>query len=232
MGFQRGEHRFRGRRLAAAGCLLLASCGAVPPKPSPDAGQPPEIEPDVVQRMDDKRIQALEREVKRLKTDLLRAEHALVAVESRLESSYSRANAVSSLAEAQMQLNKASRVAPWRSRKIEQARDKLAVAQKHIDNEYFGAAMFFVYRANRIVEELNHEARIVEATPEAMFINGTRVNIRSGPSTDDEILAVLGQGTPVIRETHQDNWVLVRTLTGMLGWVHESLVTNKEQSGS
>lgn len=161
--------------------------------------------------------------------DLARAEDALVTVESRLQSSYSRANAVSSLAEARMQLNKASGVAPWRSHKIEEARDKLSVAQKHIDNQYFGAAMFFVYRANRIVEELNYEADVVRTTPGAMFINRAKVNLRRGPSTDNEILAVLSKGTPVIRESRQGDWVLVRTLTGFVGWVYSSLVTGKEQ---
>ena len=187
----------------------------------------PTVDAELLHRAE--RVQALEREVQRLKIDLVRAEDALIGVESRLRSGHSRANAVSSLAEAQMQLNRAAKVAPWRSETISEARDKLDIAQKHIDNEYFGAAVFFVYRANRIVEELNHEADIVDKTSQVMFVNRPRVNLRIGPTTEDEILTILVRGTPVVRERKKDEWLLVRTLTGIVGWVHYSLVTSKKR---
>ena len=195
------------------------------PSPPPTAS----VETELLYRAERERVQALEREVERLKMDLVRAEDALIGVESRLRSGHSRANAVSSLAEAQMQLNKAAKVAPWRSEIIGVARDKLDIAQKHIDNEYFGAAVFFVYRANRIVEELTYEANIVDQTSQVMFVNRPRVNLRAGPSTGDEILTILAQGTPVVREKKIDEWFLVRTLTGIVGWVHHELVTSKER---
>ena len=190
------------RLIAVASCAVLIGCAdllsqATSPSTGPvqDAEKVtltepqtppvPDIGTELYHRADAERVQALEREVERLKTDLIRAEDALITVESRLRSGHSRANAVSSLAEAQMQLNKASEIAPWRSDIIKDARDKLDIAQKHIDNEYFGAAVFFVYRANRIVEELNYEASIVGKTSEVMFINRPRVNLRAGPSTDE-----------------------------------------------
>ena len=196
---------------------------------APSVPTPAQVEIELLRRAEIERVQALEREVERLKMDLLRAEDALVGVETQLRSGHSRANAVSSLAEAQMQLNKAAKTAPWRAETINEARDKLGIAQKHIDNEYFGAAVFFVYRASRIVEELNHEADIVDKTSQVMFINRPRVNLRSGPSTTDEILTILVRGTPVVREKKMDEWFLVRTLTGIVGWVHYELVTSKER---
>ena len=232
--------------ITIASCVVLTSCAEVRslvPSPTtapaqdveeipltePKVPPVPDVETELYHRADAERVQALEREVERLKADLVRAEDALITVESRLRSGHSRANAVSSLAEAQMQLNKASETAPWRPDIIEDARDKLDIAQKHIDNEYFGAAVFFVYRANRIVEELNYEASIVDKTSEVMFINRPRVNLRAGPSTDKEILTVLVRGTPVVREKKRDEWMLVRTLTGIVGWVHRSLVTSRER---
>ena len=62
-----------------------------------------------------------------------------------------------------------------------------------------------------------------------MFINRPRVNMRAGPSTDGEILTVLVRGTPVVREKKMNEWFLVRTFTGILGWVHYTLVTSKER---
>ena len=230
--------------LVPTSCALIAGCAELPwttPSTDTEPGREvqetrlavssppptPTVDTELLHRAE--RVQALEREVQRLKMDLVRAEDALIGVESRLRSGHSRANAVSSLAEAQIQLNKAAKVAPWRLETISEARDKLEIARKHIDNEYFGAAVFFVYRANRIVEELNHEADIVDKTSQVMFINRPRVNLRGGPSTEEEILTTLVQGTPVVRERKKDEWFLVRTLTGIVGWIHYSLVTSKER---
>lgn len=241
MNFLQGRHGSTTRWLTAVTvCALVAGCAVTQPETQPEAE--PEAEPvvkaapevaeaesEAARRADEERIRALEREVERLKMDLVRAEDTLVAVESRLESGHSRANAVSSLAEAQMQLNKTSDAAPWRPQEIDRARGKLDIAQKHIDDEYFGAAMFFIYRANRIIEQLNYEFGIVEASPQAMFVNRPRINLRSRPSIEDEILAVLTEGTPVIREERQGSWILVHTLNGLVGWVHQSLVTGKSR---
>lgn len=228
-------------------CALIVSCAELQPKTSspvttgqnkPDVLPIPtttvkdsklvkDSESDLIRRAEIEHVHTLEREVARLKMDLVRAENTLIAVESKLRSGYSRATAVSALAEAQIQLNKASRVAPWRLETIGEARDKLDIAQKHIDEEYFGAAVFFVYRANRIVEDLNYEANIVDNSAQAMFINRPKVNLRSGPSTSEDIVKILVQGTPVVREKQKGEWFLVRTLTGTVGWVHRSLLTSK-----
>lgn len=222
-------------------CALIVSCAELQPKTSspvttvqnrPDVLPIPtttvmDSESDLIRRAEIEHVHTLEREVARLKMDLVRAENTLIAVESKLRSGYSRATAVSALAEAQIQLDKASRVAPWRLETIGEARDKLDIAQKHIAEEYFGAAVFFVYRANRIVEDLNYEANIVDNSAQAMFINRPKVNLRSGPSTSEDIVKILVQGTPVVREKQKGEWFLVRTLTGTVGWVHRSLLTTK-----
>lgn len=218
----------------STGCAELmpettASAPAVRNKPDvlPIPAAVTDSEAELIRRAEFERVQSLEREVERLRMDLRRAEDALIVVESKLRSGHSRAAVVSALAEAQIQLNKVSRAAPWRPDTISEAQDKLHMAQKHIDEEYFGAAVFFVYRANRIVEDLNYEASIVDSSAQVMFINRPKVNLRSGASTAEEILQVMVQGTPVVREKQKGEWVLIRTLTGMVGWVHRSLLTSK-----
>lgn len=215
-------------------CILMASCADLQRE---RAGTPVALQPvpvsatysdgELVRRAETDRLSALEREVERLKMDLERAEDALIAVESKLRTGHSRAAAVSALAEAHMQLNRASRVAPWQSKTISEARDKLKIAQKHIDEGYFGTAVFFVYRANRMVEDLRYEASIIENSTQAMFINRPKVNLRSGPSTHTEVLRILVEGTPVVKEKQMKEWVLVRTLGGAVGWIHRTLLTSK-----
>ena len=221
-------------------CSLGAGCAQFQPKAeitAPQGQNSPDVLPipaavidseaELIRRAEIERVHSLEREVERLKMDLLRAEDALIVVESKLRSGHSRAAVVSALAEAQLQLNKVSQIAPWRPDTISQAQDKLEMAQKHIDEEYFGAAVFFVYRANRIVEDLNYEANIVDSSTQVMFVNRPKVNLRSGASTQEEIIQVLVQGTPVVREKQKGDWVLIRTLAGAVGWIHRSLLTSK-----
>jgi SH3-like domain-containing protein len=45
-----------------------------------------------------------------------------------------------------------------------------------------------------------------------------------GPSTEEEVLTVLTLGTPVFPEGRDLEWILVRTVAGPVGWVHESLL--------
>ena len=46
----------------------------------------------------------------------------------------------------------------------------------------------------------------------------------AAPSTDARVIAVLSDATPVFPERREDDWVLVRTAAGPVGWVHSSLL--------
>ncbi|MCG8590503.1 MAG: SH3 domain-containing protein [Proteobacteria bacterium] len=188
---------------------------------------PPVVDVEVLRRAESERAEALDREVKRLRADLQRAEGALVAVESGLRGQHTRASAVSSLAEARIQVERAAAEAPWRAGEIGEARGKLEVAERHIADGYFGAALFFVYRAQRIAETVEAEADQVQRTPETRYVRGRRVNLRAGPSTDNAVLSVLTRGTPVFPEGHDHDWVLVRTARGRVGWIHDSLIARR-----
>jgi Bacterial SH3 domain len=222
------------RWLVVLGFVVTAGCADLFPGTKKDVPEPvpaPEVKDtasDARVRRDQDRIRALEREVERLKADLNRAENTLVSVESGLRAGHTRADAVSALAEAHIQLNKATRLAPWRTDAIKEAGEKLDLARQNIDSGRFGAAVFFVYRANRIIEELQYESEMIKEHEGVFFINAAQVNIREGPSTDHTILSVLTSGTPVIQVERKDKWVLVRTTAGLVGWVHVSLLDRKQ----
>jgi hypothetical protein len=103
---------------------------AAPPSAEPPTSSEPTIGEDVYRRAESDRAGRLQQEVDRLRDDLRRAEEALVAVESGLRSRNGRADAVSSLAQARIEVERASQEAPWRGSEITEARAKLDEADK------------------------------------------------------------------------------------------------------
>lgn len=187
----------------------------------------PTIDVAIYRRAEVDRASQLEMEIARLRDDLRQAEEALVLAESGLRGSHSRADAVSSIAEARIEVERAASLAPWRSAAIEEARGKLEEANSQIQEGHFGAALFFVYRATRIAELLEGEAKIVSERPGTRYVRSRRVNLRAGPSTSEEVVGVLAEGTPVFPELQEDVWMLVRVTSGSVGWVHQSLLRDE-----
>jgi hypothetical protein len=207
--------------IAAAGCATAKPC---PPPPEPAPSTVGEIEIEVHRRAETERAAQLAKQVERLRADLAQAEEALVIAESGLSGDHTRAGAASSLAETRIQVERAAERAPWRAAEVEEARAKLAEANRQIAEGHYGSALFFVYRAQRIAENIEVEATRVRQQPEVRFVGATLVNMRSGPSTHDPVLRTLAHGTPVFAERGHAGWVLVRASTGDVGWVHQSLL--------
>jgi hypothetical protein len=208
--------------------LLLGACllgcqtggGACPPEAAS-----PVIGSDVYRRAHVSRSEFFEREVERLRADLRQAEESIVAMESGLRGFQSRADAVSALAEARIALDRVERKVPWRQDQVNEARGKLAEAANQLERGHVGSAVFFASRAERITNNLVDEARQVEQWSDRRLVDGGAfVNLRAGPSLDYRVIDQLPKRTPVFPErTHQD-WKLVRTPAGQVGWVHESLL--------
>jgi hypothetical protein len=202
--------------------LLAAGCAKPAPRAVPVA---PVVQDDhrVYEQAERDRAQLLEREVERLTADLAAAEQALVSAESGLRGASSRADAVSTLAGARIQIDRARDQAPWQSPSLDEAGEKLDEAQRQIDAENFGSAIFFAHRAERIAKRAREESEIAQAEEGFRRIAGDRVNLRDGPSTNHGVLAVLTRGTPVFPEREETEWLLIRTARGRVGWIHTSL---------
>lgn len=200
-------------------CATPRPVAVVAPAPLP---APPD-DRHVYEQAERDRARLLEREVERLVTDLEAAEQALVSAESGLRGEASRADAVSTLAGARIQVDRARQEAPWQET-LAEATEKLEEAQSQIEAERFGAAIFFARRAERIAGRAQEEAGLAQRDEGARRIAGDRVNLREGPSTGDGVIAVLGRGTPVFPEREQAEWLLIRTARGRVGWIHASLV--------
>lgn len=241
-------------RLLLASALLLATlqpgCGVTTMRPDADpasrgaarsttsddpaAEQPSAIDgsgagaealqAELFRQAETDRAANLEREIERLQADLERAEAALVEAESGLAASRGRADAISALAVARIRVERADARAPWRSEAVAAARSKLAEAERQVAAGRFGAALFFVYRAQRGADAILREASQVRESPNAKQIRAARVNLRAGPSTQDLVLAVLTAGTPVIEQAAEGDWKLVQVIGGPAGWIHRQLL--------
>jgi hypothetical protein len=178
----------------------------------------------VYQRLATERTHLLERENERLRADLRAAEETLLQIESGMRGTQRRAEAVSMLAEARIQVDRASERAPWRQSTAAEARGKLDEAERQLAEGHFGSAIFFVSRATRIAASLDAEADSIARNPSARSVGPYRVNLRAEPSTESGVLAVLAGRTPVFVEGSENGWALVRTFAGEIGWVREDLL--------
>lgn len=213
----------------ALGCAQTAELHGDPPEapaPNRDELELPAANRDaaIYRAAQDARTASLEREVARLEADLNQAEEAMVTIESGLRGPHSRADAVSTVADVRIAIERAARLAPWRGDDIERARAKIAEAERQLRAGHSGSALFFASRADRIAEALSEEAEQVARVPAARFIGASRANLRSGPSKHERVLTVLPTSTPVFPERSEDGWLLVRTPSGPVGWVHDSVL--------
>jgi SH3-like domain-containing protein len=87
--------------------------------------------------------------------------------------------------------------------------------------------VFFASRAQRIADGLREEARSASSVQGSRVVTAQRVNLRAGPSTNESVLGVLPQWTPVMPQRSEGEWVLVRTPDGIAGWVHISLLGDR-----
>jgi hypothetical protein len=232
-----GPRRRRGAVLAgiAAGLvpfLIFSGCAALDRRSSPAVFFNDTATTEIYTQAGIDRATQLELEVERLRADLREAEEAMVAIESGLRGVQGRADAVSTLAESRIAVERASRNVPWRGERVLEAQQKIEEAERQFQAGHTGSAVFFASRARRIAAALNAEAKRVASTPGARFIGGRRVNLRAGPSTEDRILYVLVGGTPVFPEREDGEWVLVLTPSGQVGWVHGSLLRDDWFSSS
>ena len=136
------------RSLGRSACALLAAVvatGCASPSSNSSGDTPPLEDIVVYHRAESDLAKQLGIEVNRLRADLRRAEEALIEVESGLRGSHTRANAVSAIAETRILVKRTARQAPWRTEESREAESKLAEADRQVQQNNPGAALFFVY---------------------------------------------------------------------------------------
>ena len=126
-----------------------------------------------------------------------------------------------------MNVSTAARSTPWRREAVREAKLKLEDASRQIRAGHFGSAIFFAGRARRISEALIEESEAFDSSEKTRYVRGEGVRLRIGPSTEDTVVELLKRNTPVYRERTRGEWVLIRTASGLVGWVHASLLVKR-----
>ncbi len=108
------------------------------------------------------------------------------------------------------------------------------------NQQQFDSLVSFVYNlgSNIIIGDNEFKKIFTAVTPEEgtskkdAYINATDVNLRSGPSTSDKVVATLNTGDllTLVKTEPENNWYQVKTQDGKAGYVYADYVTKGKPS--
>ena len=177
---------------------------------------------------------------KRLKAQeqmLDEAVHEVVRAKAKLRTIESRAEAASTMAEAEIAIRAAKESlaadAGSHGQNLKRAEELLKMSTQEFKNENYGGALYLAGQARGHIHSLQlvrSQAEGGATQPgETLFSQPLplkilkRCNFRQTPDLRGQIIEVLDEGTMIVGFAHKDNWLRVHTEDGEDGWVHQSL---------
>jgi hypothetical protein len=161
-----------------------------------------------------------------------------VRAKAKLRSLESRAEAASTMAEAEIAMKTIRGRTPERQKDPEllQVERFLEMSAKEFEKENYGGALYLASQAKNLLtvaqgppvrgEQLAPVAgEILFAAALPLQITKTS-NVREGPGLDFRVLATLEKGTRVTGYSYKGQWVRVRG-DGLSGWVFQTLVSGQ-----
>lgn len=236
--------------LLAAAAVLGGSCRLPPPQDPERAGTgrsvpppPPLRSPTVVrdtlleQRAAqlELRLLAKEAEVEELQGRLDDARREVVRAMARAQSLATRAEAASTMAEAEIALQALANAATTsRQAEIGQGRQLLALAAAEFNKQNYGGALYLATQAKSAAAAgqarlgagergVGREGEVPFAVP-LRLQTISRANVRAGPGANYAIAYTLDGGSALIAYAYTDQWVRVSDETGRPGWVYQALI--------
>ncbi len=226
------------------GSLMLGGCASAPPPPpsapaSPAAGLPAET--DAARSIAQLRLRLLEQQIQNaeLQKKLDDAIQEVIRANAQLQSVESRAQAASTLAEAEVALSTMDAAAP--RPEITQAEELLQMSAAEFDNENYGGSLYLTTQAKSLIavasEQVSGADRPALPGEEPFAVPlplraVTRTNVREGPGTEFEVLFVVSPNVALVGQTYKDPWVRIRDERGRTGWIFHSLIESRLQQGS
>ena len=171
-----------------------------------------------------------------------RLEAAIVEVvrtKSKLRSLESKAEAASTLAEAEIAVKTLKKRGASANEvildEISIADQLLNMAIDEFKTRNFGGALYLANQAkgqvSAIQERLDKKTEATSAEGESLFAQPLKLkvikddcNLREGPGLDHKVIGKLDNGEEVIGFSFKGSWVRVETKSGQRGWIFQSLV--------
>jgi hypothetical protein len=195
---------------------------------------------------------ALERRIARLQLQLMERDaqveefqrrlgeaiQEVVRSMAKLQTTASRAEAASAMAEAEIALD-ALRAAGPETAPIQQAEQLLQMSSTEFNRENYGGSLYLASEARSIARAgggllAGREGATLRAgeVPFALPLTVQTVrrsNVRDGPGLGFKILYTASSGTPLVGRSHTEEWIRVSDERGREGWIFHSLVRTRSE---
>jgi len=237
--------------------LGAAACGGHQPEPAPQpAPEPPPPPPQTVvirdtvrvkdpelqQRVDRLEVQLLDKDaqIEQLQARLDEARQEVVRAMAKVQTSATRAEAASAMAEAELAVQTWQRSNGGQaSADVGQAKRLLQLSTETFNKENYGGALYLANQA-KLLAGGGRRSLSAGADPkpgESSFAAPvrlratTRARVRQGPGTDSRVLFVLEAGATVMGQSYTDKWIRVTDQAGRRGWVARSILVRAPEGG-
>jgi len=168
-----------------------------------------------------------------LQRQLDEAIQEVVRAKAKLRSLESRADAASTMAEAEIALKALQgRGGGANRQELEKAEDLLRMSGEEFERENYGGALFLATQAKGHLRaaEVPPSPRGAPLRDEVPFASPLRLvansdaNIREGPGMSFQVINTVPKGTVVTATSRRDRWVRVIDDRGITGWVFDGLL--------
>jgi hypothetical protein len=183
-------------------------------------------------------VNELERRVDAQQKRLDDAITEVVRTKSKLRSIESKAEAASTIAEAEIAVRSIKNRIETKQRdkldELKKAERLLEMSMREFKAQNYGGALYLAVQSKnqvsaggRRLREHDETARVngEVAFDQPLTLSLTKnTNLRAGPGLSQPILMTLQQGRAIVGYAYMRSWIRVHTEDGMVGWVHQSLV--------
>jgi hypothetical protein len=217
-------------RLLVLSAALLSACAGKPAAPATQRAAAHELEGKIGELQ--LHLQEQETRLKDMQRKLDEAIEEVVRAKAKMHSLESKAEAASTIAEAEIALNvlKGRMGGQEKGSEYDQADHLLKMSLQEFEKENYGGALYLVNQAKDFIkagearlESQKRAAEVFFAAPIALRMLRTG-NVREGPGSNFKILFTLGKGTPLVGHSRRGQWVRVEDQKGRAGWTSYTLV--------
>ncbi len=188
-------------------------------------------------------LKLLERNAELVRLDDERSEaiQEVVRTKSKLRGMESKAEAASTMAEVEIAFKQVKTAAakseqdpgPW----IQEAERLLAMSAAEFENNNYGGTIYLAGQAKSLIgtrrdqmgtHSLSLRPDEIPFTFPIALKSLRNSNVRDGPGLDFGVLLTVPRETPMLGLAYKDQWVRVRIEDGRDGWMHYTLVDNRQ----